>query len=238
MPNLSELKDPVAGVPPEVWRTASFQRWYRAQRDAGNVLEDARLLWSLRTDDGAGEPFLWVMRVAVRVVAENRVKANEVVISRPDLSAVALYCPAPSLDETPVLLVREFRSPASTADGMVRELPGGSGSEPDAQAQAIAELAEETGFRIASDRLRAHGSRQCAATLSAHHAHLFSAAVTEEELAWLRARRGEMQGAGGGEERTWIEIATFGEIRRARSVDWTTFGMLAQALLESDGVRE
>jgi hypothetical protein len=232
VPSLSKLEDPVAGVPTEVWRTASFQRWYRAQQAAGNILEDSRLLWSLGFGDDAGEPFLWVMRVAVRVVAEDRVKANEVVISRPDISAVALYRPAHSLDESQVVLVREFRSPASTTDGMVHELPSGSGSEADARSQAVTELAEETGFRIAADRLRDHGSRQCAATLSAHHAHLFSAPITAAELDWLRARRGEMQGEEGGEERTWIEIATFGEIRRARSVDWTTLGMLAQVLLE------
>jgi ADP-ribose pyrophosphatase YjhB (NUDIX family) len=230
----------VAGVPPEVWRTGSFQRWYRAQREAGNVLRDAQLLWSLHVGDNVAEPFLWVMRVAVHVVAENRVKANEVVISRPDISAVALFRPAPSLDETQVVLIREFRSPASTPDGFVRELPGGSGSEPDARAQAVAELAEETGFVVDADRLRAHGSRQCAATLSAHHAHLFSAAITQDELDRLRARLGEAHGAGDsdgdgdGEERTWLEIATFGEIRRGRSVDWTTLGMLAQALLEDE----
>jgi 8-oxo-dGTP pyrophosphatase MutT (NUDIX family) len=234
--NLSKLEDPVAGVPPEVWRTGSFQRWYRAQRGAGNILQDAQLLWSLHVGDDTAEPFLWVMRVAVLVVAENRVKANEVVISRPDISAVALYRPAPSLDETLVVLIREFRSPASTPDGFVRELPSGSGSEPDARAQAVAELAEETGFVVSADRLRSHGSRQCAATLCAHHAHLFSAAITEDELDRLRARLGEAHGAGDGEERTWLEITTFGEIRRGRSVDWTTLGMLAQALLE-DGER-
>lgn len=226
----------MAGVPPELWRTASFQRWYRAQRAAGNVLEDAQLLWALRVG-GDGEPIIWVLRVAVRVVAEGRIKANEVVISRPDISTVALYRPAASLDETTVVLVREFRSPASTTDAMVHELPGGSGPEPDARALAVTELAEETGFRIEADRLRAHGSRQCAATLSAHHAHLYSAAVTEDELAWLRARCDQPQGEDGGEERTWIEIATFGELRHTRSVDWSTLGMLAQVLLDAETPR-
>jgi 8-oxo-dGTP pyrophosphatase MutT (NUDIX family) len=226
------------GVPADIWHTVGFQNWYRAQSAAGNSLEQAKLLWSLRVGDGSEEPFLWVMQVAVHVAAEGRVKANEVVVFRPDVSAVALYRAARCLDETVVVLVREFRSPASTADGFVRELPSGSGAESDARAQAAAELVEETGFTINPDRLRGHGSRQAAATLAAHHVHLFSASISEDELEWLRARRHEVQGDGHGQERTWIEITTFGEIRRSRSVDWTTLGLLTQALLEETaGIR-
>lgn len=238
MESFSSLDHSPVGVPADIWRTVGFQKWYRAQSAAGNSLEQARLLWSLRVSESSEEPFLWAMQVAVHVAAEDRVKANEVVVFRPDVSAVALYCPAPRLDETVVVLVREFRSPASTADGFVRELPGGSGAESDARAQAAAEVVEETGFVINQDRLRAHGSRQAAATLAAHHVHLFSASISEEELEWLRARRHEVQGDGRGQEQTWIEVTTFGEIRRSRSVDWTTLGLLTQALLEEvAGVR-
>lgn len=228
----SPVEHSLPGVPADIWRTTGFQNWYRAQSAAGNSLEGAQLVWSLRAGEGLEEPFLWVMQVAVHVAAEDRVKANEVVVFRPDLSAVALYRPASRLDDTVVVLVREFRSPASTTDGFVRELPGGSGTESDARAQAAAEVLEETGFSISPERLRAHGSRQSAATLAAHHVHLFSASISEGELNWLRARRCEAHGDGRGQERTWIEITTFGEIRRSRSVDWTTLGLLTQALLE------
>lgn len=214
----------------ELRRIAAFDRWFQAQHAAGNVPQHARLLFSWPAGEGVDQPYLSVMEVAVRVAAEDRVKSNELVVTRPDFSAVALYRRAATLDETQVVLVREFRTPASTADAFVHELPGGSGSEPDALAQAVTELAEETGLRLAPQRLRAHGSRQSAATLSAHHVHLYSAEISEEELAWLRAQQDEPHG-GGGDERTWVEIATFGEIRRGRLVDWTTLGMIAQCLL-------
>ena len=240
------LTEPVDEAPPEIrGGAASYQRWFETQSAAGNTLEGARLLWSwppaevrdaagggAGTGAGTGAPFLWAMHVAVRVAAEDRVKSNEVILSRPDICAVALYRPAATLDESVVVLIREFRSPASTADGFVHELPSGSGSERGVRAQAVAELAEETGLRLDPQRLRAHGSRQSAATLSTHHVHLFSAVITEDELAWLRARHDKPQGDGGGSERTWVEIATFGEIRRQRLVDWTTLGMVAQCLLE------
>jgi ADP-ribose pyrophosphatase YjhB (NUDIX family) len=150
-----------------------------------------------------------------------------------------------------VVLVREFRSAASGPDGFVHELPGGSGP-PDAgadadaaqvaaprvpsqggagpAADAVREAAEETGLSIAVSRIRAHGSRQLATTVSAHQAHLFSAEITEQELAWLRAASDRPHGAAADSERTWIEIATFREIRTGRLVDWATLGMLAEVL--------
>jgi 8-oxo-dGTP pyrophosphatase MutT (NUDIX family) len=257
-------------VPPEIWRTPSFQRWYTAQRDAGNVLLGARPVWKTTIDGESGTVFFWALHVRVHVVAEDRTKDNEIVISRPDVSVVVLYRPAPSLDETTVVFVREFRSPASTPDGYVHELPGGSSpaeaatptaaatstaaanpaeaadgadaadhtetggvsSPVEPLAQAVEELAEETGLRVDASRFRAHGSRQVAATVSAHHAHLFSVEVTDDELAWLRTQRDRPHGVDGDSERTWVEIATFGEVRAARLVDWATLGMLAEALSE------
>ncbi|MEU6751337.1 hypothetical protein ABZ914_34420 [Spirillospora sp. NPDC046719] len=278
------MKDSMTGgeqdVPSGIWRTPSFQRWYTAQRDAGNVLLGARPVWTSTINGDSGAVFFWALHVRMHVAAEDRTKDNEIVISRPDVSVVALYRPGPSLDETTVVLVREFRSPASTPDGYVHELPGGSSpakaaspsqaasptepaspteaatltepaspaepaspigsAEPtenggvtlagEVLAQAVDELVEETGLRVDAGRFRAHGSRQVAATVSAHHAHLFSAEITDDELAWLRAQRDRPHGVDGDSERTWVEIATFGEIRAARLVDWATLGMLIEAL--------
>ncbi|WP_157436133.1 hypothetical protein [Actinospica robiniae] len=216
-------------MPAEIWRTEGFQRWYAAQLRAGNVLRAARLAWELRAGP-ENLPILWVLSVAVFVTAENRVKENEVLVARPDVSAVALYRPGPTLDETVVVLIREFRSPGATADGYVHELPSGSGTEPGHRAQAAAELAEETGFVLDADRLTSHGSRQAVATLSIHQVHLFSARIDEAELAELVSLQQCAHGDGV-EERTWVEVTTFGEILRSRSADWTTLGMLAQVLL-------
>jgi len=216
-------------VPLPVWRTPSFQRWYAAQRHAGNTLLGARAVWTFRLEPGT--VFFWALHVRVHVVAEDRVKSNEVVISRPDVSVVALYRRGPTRDQTTVVLVREFRSAASTPDGNVHELPGGSSLQPSTPlAEAKDEVEEETGLAIEAGRFRPHGSRQVAGTMSAHHAHLFSAEITDEELARLRAARNRPYGVQAEDERTWVEIATYGEIRRASLVDWATLGMLATVL--------
>ncbi|REE99808.1 nucleoside 2-deoxyribosyltransferase domain-containing protein [Thermomonospora umbrina] len=206
-------------VPLLVWRTPEFRQWYETQRGADNVLRGARVVW--RTG------LHWGLHVAVEVAAEGRVKANEVVFSRPDISAVLLYRPGPTPDETVVVLVREFRSPASTEDGCVHELPGGSGPG-DPLSTAVAEVAEETGLVLDPARLRRHGVRQVNATMSAHRAHLFSAEITEDELAAVRdtGPHGLLDEG----ERTYVEAATFAEIRRAALVDWATLGMIAEAL--------
>jgi ADP-ribose pyrophosphatase YjhB (NUDIX family) len=219
-------------VPLPVWRTDSFQRWYDAQAAAGNTLLGARQVWAFNAGPNKQFVLYWALHVRVYVRAEDRIKSNEVVISRPDISVLALYKSAATIAETTIVLVREFRSPASTPDGHVHELPGGSAADgQDALHQAIRETEEETGLAIEVRRIRAHGSRQLAATVSAHHAHLFTAEITDDELALLRASQSIPHGAGDTEQ-TWTEITTFGQIRQSRLVDWATLGMIAEAVLD------
>lgn len=220
-------------VPLPVWRTDSFQAWYSAQTSAGNRLLEATPVWLFSIDPGQRLAFYWALHVRMQVAAENRIKSNEVVISRPDLSVMALYRRGRTLDDTTVVLIREFRSPAATPDGQVHELPGGSGSTgSSAIEQAISETTEETGLTVAAGRVRSYGSRQVAATVSAHRAHLFAAEISAAELARLRQEQPAAHGLAQDSERTWTEIRTFAEIRRERLVDWATLGMIAQAVLD------
>ncbi|NYD45201.1 8-oxo-dGTP pyrophosphatase MutT (NUDIX family) [Actinomadura luteofluorescens] len=207
-------------VPLLLWRDAAFQRWYAGQRDAGNVLLGARVVFRFGV--------CWGLHVRVRVTAEDRVKDNEIVIGRPDISAVVLYRPGATLDATQVVLVREFRS--AGADGDVHELPGGSGPGGPAEV-ALAEVAEETGLVLEPARLRGHRSRQVNATLSAHRAHLFSAEVTAAELERIRGSGPHGVAAAG--ERTYVVVAPFGRIRREGLVDAANLGMIAEVLLET-----
>jgi 8-oxo-dGTP pyrophosphatase MutT (NUDIX family) len=220
-------------VPLLIWRTPSFRQWYSAQSAAGNTLLSARIVWTFRSDtDGA--VVYWAARVAVAIAAEGgRVKANEVVLSRPEVSAVVLYRPAASPRDVSLVLVREFRSPAASSDGYVHELPGGSGSS-DPTETALAEVREETGLTIPASRLRRHAVRQVAATVSAHRAHVYAVELTEDELAALRADPGPF--GAGGRERTFVEVTTYGELLADERVDWTTLGMVAQVL--GDHARE
>ncbi|WP_141576921.1 nucleoside 2-deoxyribosyltransferase domain-containing protein [Actinomadura sp. WMMA1423] len=205
-------------IPLVLWRDAAFQRWYAGRRAAGDELLGARVVFRFGV--------CWGLHVRVRVAAEDRVKDNEIVIGRPDVSAVVLYRPGATLDATEVVLVREFRS----AGGAVHELPGGSGEGRPPEV-ALAEVAEETGLELEPGRLRAHRSRQVNATLSAHRAHLFSAEVTAAELDRLRGAG--PYGVAEAGERTYVEVAAFGRIRREGLVDAANLGMIAEALLEA-----
>ena len=211
-------------IPLNVWTTPAFAHWYRAQRAAGNTLLGGRIAWVWRR---RGAAWMWAAHVRVAIAAEaGRVKDREVVIGRPDITALALYRRGPTRDASTVVLVREFRSAARTADGYVRELPGGSGSS---SLDASTEVAQETGLVLDASRVRAHGSRQLAATLAAHHAHVYSAELTADELALLRDDPGPHGVAGDG-ERTYVEVTTYGDLLRSGSVDWATLGMLAAVL--------
>ncbi|MFI6580256.1 nucleoside 2-deoxyribosyltransferase domain-containing protein [Embleya sp. NPDC050493] len=211
-------------IPLNVWLTRAFEDWYAAQRAAGNTLLGGRIAWVWRR--GAAT-WLWAAHVKVAIAAEGgRVKDDEVVLGRPDVTAVVLYRRAEPLTASTVVLVREFRSAARTKDGFVHELPGGSGYT---AADGCTEVGQETGLALSPERLRPHGSRQLAGTLTAHHAHVYSAELTEAELAVLRSDPGPHGVAGDG-ERTDVEITTYGELLRCERVDWSTLGMLAAVL--------
>lgn len=218
-------------VPLLVWRTPSFQGWLGRQVAAGNELLSGRLEWTFRVGDDLERVFLWALHAQVRVAGEDRVKANEVVLARPDIASVVAYRPAAVVADTEVVLVREFRTPG----GFVLELPGGSswGDEPPVEV-AVVELGEETGLAIAPERLRVHRVRPLAATFSAHRQHLFSVALTEDEIAAVRAVDGPL-GEAGSSERTYPRVATFGELLGGGDVDWTTLGALSEVLLADRG---
>ncbi|TDB91677.1 NUDIX hydrolase [Actinomadura sp. KC216] len=206
-------------IPLLLWREESLQRWYAGQCAAGSALLGARVVFRFGNH--------WGLHVRMHIAAEDRVKDNEVVFGRPDISVVVLHRPGETLDETEVVLVREFRSPC--VNGFVHELPGGSGAGDPAEV-ALAEVAEETGLTLDAARLRAHGTRQVNATMSGHRAHLFSAAVTGDELARLRSSG--PHGLAADSERTYVEIAAFGRIRHERLVDWACLGMITEVLLD------
>lgn len=217
-------------VPLLVWRTPAFRSWYAAQRAAGNTLLRARIAWTSTPPAPGGYPFAWVMHVHVHVAAEDRVKTNEFVLARPDTVAVLAYRPGPTLEQTQVVLVREFRSTGSGPGGFVHELPGGSSHDPTTAwvDVARAELAEETGLDVDPDRLRPAGDRQVCATWSAHHAHLFTVELTAPEAAAVQA--GTPCGQAGDSELTYPLLVTVADITAQHLVDWATLGMVLGAL--------
>lgn len=218
-------------VPLFIWKQDSFQSWYKAQKEAGNRLEKARLLFNFRPRF-KDFVFLWVLHAEVYVAAEDRVKDNEFVLARPDISTVCLWHESgESLFDNEVVIVREFRTPASTKDGFVRELPGGSAVDPgDPEETAAAEVHEETGFYLDPVRLKTHEARRLVGTLSSHKAHLFSVEITDKELEWFKSQDGIVHGNEEDSERCFIEVHTVQNLIDNDLVDWTTLGMILSVL--------
>lgn len=228
------------GVPLHIWNLPSFQSWYGSLCKAGNRLDEAKLLWHFRPQK-AVLAFCFVLKVWI--ASEGRWKENEFVFTRTDISTVVLYHHDDKWAEgsrdrllnTRVVLIREFRSPARTQDGFIRELPGGSSAKPNEDPLRVAsdEVHEETGLIIPAGRIRSFGSRQVCGTLSSHHAHLFAAELTDVEMeqALLLAQQGEAHGVEEDSERTYVEIHTYGDLLQNRQVDWSTLGLISSVLL-------
>ncbi len=231
----AERSDGERYVPLFIWKQDSFQSWYKAQTGAGNRLEEAKLLYNFRPRYKSFV-FLWILSVKVYIAEEDRVKENEFVLSRTDTSAVVLYHnPAEStgsLKEYEVVLVKEFRSPASNTDAFVRELPGGSSHKAGEDPTEVAseEIQEETGLYIDPSRLNKHEARQLNATLSSHKSHLFSLEISREEMEWFKSQKGIVHGIEEDSERTFVEVYTVGELMRKDLVDWTTLGQIMSVI--------
>ncbi|MCX4666464.1 NUDIX hydrolase [Streptomyces sp. NBC_01381] len=224
-------------VPLLVWRAKSFQRWLAAQADAGNQLVGGELQWTFRVGPQQRLVLFWGFRAEVLVAAEGRVKSNEMVIGRPDMFTVIAYRHGATWTESEVVLVREFRSPARTPDGYIHELPGGSSSDEasDGSKTAAAELSEETGLLISSERLRLVAVRQSAGTVSSHTQTVYAVELAEAEMDRLRRDQGH-HGNAEESEQTYVEVVRVADLLDARNgltVDWTTVGIIAQALHNS-----
>lgn len=218
-------------VPLILWRTPSFQSWLQAQHGAGNELRAARLEWTYRLGPRRRKVFFWALHAEIRVAEEDRVKSNEVVLSRPDIASVLAYRRAPRLADTEIVMIREFRSPSTAHDGFVLELPGGSHPEPmDPLELAAAEFGAETGLKIPPERLVPHRSRQLAATVTAHRQHLFSVELTADELAQVR-RTGAIRGEPTSSELTYPQVVRLSDLIASDAPDWTTLGAVTEVLL-------
>lgn len=227
-------------VPISLWRSPSFQSWYRALTQAGHRLEDVEVEWTHRSRGVARPPFLWAVRPRIQVRGERRQLGGEVVIGRADISATVLYHRPPEapLAETLVVLVREFRAAVRNRSGFAWMLPGGSAARAserahDPRATAAQEVLEETGLNLPPEQLEPVplGDRQLLASLVSHHAQLFRAALAPAQLAALRAtaEAGRPLGATPS-ERCYVTVRTLAELCADPDLDWSQLGMLYCAL--------
>jgi len=226
-------------IPLRVWRTSSFQNWYTAQKQAGNRIDGAVLKWIHRVGPNREHIFAWAIHVNVYIASEGRNKINEIALSRIDISSVVIYKRESRILDSKVVLVREFRTPASTPDGFIWEVPGGSSPKPKQNPYNVAseEVYEETGRSFDPSRFEFHGARQLAGTFTAHKSHLFSVKITEEELNWFISQKGIVHGADLDNptgEKTYIEVKTVKELLSEKLLDWSNIGMILAVLTEKN----
>ncbi len=219
-------------VPLHIWRTPSFQNWYADLQTAGNRLESARVEWVFRVGKRKERIFFWALHVDIYITAEDRHKVNEVVIGRPDISTILLYERKEPVSDSRIVVVQEFRSPVSNSEGYVYELAGGSSWDASHNPLDIAaeECAEEVGLHLAPKRFIEHQKRQIAATTLYHRAHLFSAALTTDEMDGVEKNSHVVRGVEADTERTWARVFTFNELLSSTSVDWSMIGMISSVL--------
>lgn len=210
-------------VPLQVWKKDSFQKWYSSQVQAGNSLQHAKVLYTYRPE-GTTFVFLWILKVSVYISAEKRFKTNEFVIGRTDISSILLWRRDSVLENSEVVLVKEFRSPARTKDGCIWELTGGSSiSNRGMTETAVEEIKEELGLVIDPSRLKFFQERQVFGTLLSHTSSLFTVEITEEEMEYLKSQKGIPHGNEADTERTYIEIVKFKDLLNS-SLDWSNIG--------------
>jgi ADP-ribose pyrophosphatase YjhB (NUDIX family) len=216
-------------IPLHIWNTNHFQNWYQQQKQVGNRLDDAKVLWNFVVSNKF--PFCYSIWVKIWVEKEKRYKKNEFIVSRTDISSICAYYKKDNLLDTEILLVKEFRSPCRTEDGFIHELPGGSSFVAQNPCEVAAnELEEETGIAISANRIKEVKSRQLAATFSTHKAFLFAVELNDMEIESAKMNVDMVHGNIQDSEMTYIEVKTVREILENNLVDWTTVGMIMEVL--------
>ena len=225
-------------IPLDIINSPFFKEWYELQTDKGNYLADANVLWKYYVGPKKDILFLWAMYVNIWIEEEQRFKDNECIISRFDLSSVVLYhIKNENLMDTEIVLIKEFRSPVNNALGYVLENPGGSSFSNKKTPVTIAtsEIEEETGLKIAPERLQSINRRQLVSTLSIHKSYLYSVELTPEEMVDVKELVANKTTFGVTEdtERTYLEVKTIGELLKDDSLDFAHIGMILESIIRT-----
>lgn len=216
-------------VPLNIWQNPAFQSWYLSHLSAGNTLQSGKVLWEFVMPI-ARKVFCWAYHANMYIGSEERVKSNEFVFTRSDISVIFAWSRGKTFADTNILCIKEFRTPARTFDGFVHELPGGSSMKDNEDPLSIAshELEEETGLKIAPNRFHYGFTAQLASTLSSHCAHVFCVEITEDELQSVLDTEA---GVADDTELTYVSAVTFKQVMNGTSLfDLSMSGIVARAL--------
>ena len=168
---------------------------------------------------------MWVIYAKMWIEAEQRIKDNELILSRTDLVSVLLHY------QDQIILVKEYRSVCNNSECYVYELPGGSSPNCiPAHETAMNEVKEEIGVEIPVERFKLINIRQAVATFSAHHIYAYKVELTKEEFNRIIKLNNTVHGLHNEGEYTYLQIKSINDIIKNNLVDWTNLGIILSAL--------
>ena len=221
-------EDTEVKIPMHIYKSKQFQNWYKQQLNVGNYLTGFNMEYEFVMPK-AKQLFLEIFHPSVYIAKEDRVKDNEFVVARTDMSYILAYYKKDDIMDSEVILCEEFRSPINNNEEMVFELPGGSSLNPndDVLSTASKELEEEIGLKLDKNRFKQVALKQSAATLCSHKIVLFKVELTEEEINSLK-KDNSIHGVIEDTERIHLHVMTVKEA--IDKVDWTNTGMILQGI--------
>ena len=219
---------PDAYIPLGIHYHEGLSQWRAAKESAGHRIKTIHQVFTHPCPSAGSTPWLAAVRPEIEVFGEERVKSNEVIFSRPDISCTAAFYDGP--EGVRVLMVEEFRAAATGNKGTVLELPGGSSDDPLTSLEnARQEFYEETGISVDQTRFQPVAVKQAASTLLTHSVHLFALLLSDGEAEYVMAsiREERVHGLGSG-ERIHLRFPLLSEVKNMET-DWSVSGMLAHA---------
>lgn len=222
-------------IPEHIYSSSQFQNWYQSMKNNNNELVDFEELYSWYMPK-AKKLFLSVFKPSVYIKEEDRIKSNEFVVARTDISHIcAYYRPDNEILNSEIVLVKEFRSPVRNNKGYVYELPGGSSLKDNSSALETAsqELEEEIGLLVEPDRFKFVDSRQSASTLCSHKINLYSVRLTKDEIDKIKkdSQHNVTHGIQEATELTYSLVVTYNDILKGKyPVDFTNLGMIQSVI--------
>lgn len=221
-------------IPLQIWEHDAFQHWKKAmeENDLNCKVQDVDVIYNVNAPE-SGKTFFWMIVPKIRVSGERRTKEFDCVIGRNEICSMCIYTNDTKLDDTEIVLIKEFRSSGRSSDGYVTELPSGSFHENDSMVKsAMVELKEETGIELCEDkRAKFIGKKQMMPTLCSTANYVYAYDVSSKEMAEIKRQvKNKVFGIKEESERTHVVIKTWKQIIRDKLLDWPTLGMIAQVL--------
>lgn len=224
-------------IPMKIWKHDSFRNWKKdiEENELNCSIKDYEILFNVYDAENK-ELFLWAVKPTIHIGKEKRNKDCEIVMGRTEGTSICVYEENKNIEDTRIVLVKEFRSANRSKDGYVLELPSGAIHEDESDAQSsLVELKEETGISfntVNKNRVKFVGYRQSLPTLIANCDKAYKIGISSIEMDNIEnITKNKTFGIKEETEITYVEVKTFKEILQEDRVDWKTLGIISKCLL-------